>query len=127
MCVFWVRYSGCKEPKTLEGACGAGGEGIRRATRKRYSAEEKIPIVLEGLRSYDSIAEMCRREGIAQGIYYKWPKNFMEVGKRRLSGDVGADGEHSRLLYSARQSSMSTPSTRTTSCPGLLQKPCEQC
>ena len=61
---------------------------IRRATRKQYSAEEKIRIVLEGLRGEDSIAELCRREGIAQGVYYKWPKDFMEAGKRRLAGDT---------------------------------------
>lgn len=61
---------------------------IRRAARKQYSAEEKIRIVLEGLRGEDSIAELCRREGIAQGVYYKWSKDFMEAGKRRLSGDT---------------------------------------
>jgi|TARA_R110001599_G_scaffold49307_5_gene141114 transposase len=61
---------------------------IRRATRKQYSAEEKIRIVLEGLRGEDSIAELCRREGIAQGVYYKWSKDFMEAGKRRLTGDT---------------------------------------
>ena len=61
---------------------------IRRATRKQYSAEEKIRIVLEGLRGEDSIAELCRREGIAQGVYYKWSKDFMEAGKRRLAGDA---------------------------------------
>ena len=60
---------------------------IRRATRKQYGAEEKIRIVLEGLRGEDSIAELCRREGIAQGVYYKWSKDFMEAGKRRLAGD----------------------------------------
>jgi len=61
---------------------------IRRATRKQYSAEEKIRIVLEGLRGDDSIAELCRKEGIAQGLYYKWSKDFMEAGKRRLAGDT---------------------------------------
>lgn len=61
---------------------------IRRATRKQYGAEEKIRIVLEGLRGEDSIAELCRREGIAQGVYYKWSKDFMEAGKRRLAGDT---------------------------------------
>jgi transposase len=61
---------------------------IRRATRKQYNAEEKIRIVLEGLRGEDSIAELCRREGIAQGVYYKWSKDFMEAGKRRLAGDT---------------------------------------
>ena len=61
---------------------------IRRATRKQYGAEEKIRIVLEGLPGEDSIAELCRREGIAQGVYYKWSKDFMEAGKRRLAGDT---------------------------------------
>ena len=61
---------------------------IRRATRKQYSAEEKIRIVLEGLRGDDSIAELCRREGIAQGVYYKWSKDFMDAGKKRLAGDT---------------------------------------
>jgi transposase len=58
------------------------------ATRKQYFAEEKIRIVLDGLRGEDSIAELCRREGIAQGVYYKWSKDFMEAGKRRLAGDI---------------------------------------
>jgi transposase len=61
---------------------------IKRATRKQYSSEEKIRIVLDGLRGEDSIAELCRREGISQGVYYKWSKDFMEVGKRRLAGDT---------------------------------------
>ena len=66
-------------------SAGAVVKDIRRATRKQYSAEEKIRIVLEGLRGEDSIAELCRREGIAQGVYYKWSKDFMEAGKRRLA------------------------------------------
>ena len=61
---------------------------IRRATRKHYSAEEKIRIVLEGLRGEDSIAELCRREGIAQNLYYRWSKDFLEAGKKRLAGDT---------------------------------------
>ena len=61
---------------------------IRRQTRKRYSSEEKIRIVLEGLRGEYSISELCRREGIAHGLYYKWSKEFLEAGKRRLSGDT---------------------------------------
>ena len=61
---------------------------IRRTTRKQYSAEEKIRIVLDGLRGEDSIAELCRREGIAQSMYYTWSKEFMEAGKRRLAGDT---------------------------------------
>ena len=61
---------------------------IRRATRKHYSAEEKIRIVLDGLRGEASIAELCRREGIAESLYYSWSKEFLEAGKRRLSGDT---------------------------------------
>ena len=65
-------------------------QDIRRATRKHYSAEEKIRIVLEGLRGEDSIAELCRREGIAQNLYYRWSKNFLEAGKKRLAGGGAA-------------------------------------
>ena len=61
---------------------------IRRQTRKKYSAEEKIRIVLEGLRGDDSIAELCRREGLNPNIYYRWSKEFMEAGKKRLAGDI---------------------------------------
>ena len=61
---------------------------IRRATRRHFSAEDKIRIVLDGLRGDDSIAELCRREGIAQSLYYTWSKEFMEAGKRRLAGDT---------------------------------------
>jgi len=61
---------------------------IRRATRKQYSAEEKIRIVLEGLRGEESIAELCRREGIVQNLYYRWSKDFLEAGKKRLTGDT---------------------------------------
>ena len=61
---------------------------IRRATRRQFSAEEKIRIVLQGLRGEDSIAELCRREGISQNLYYRWSKEFLEAGKRRLAGDT---------------------------------------
>jgi transposase len=61
---------------------------IRRKTRRRYSSEEKIRIVLEGLRGEESIAELCRREGISPNLYYTWSKEFLEAGKRRLSGDT---------------------------------------
>ncbi len=61
---------------------------IRRKTRRKHSAEEKIRIVIEGLRGDDTIAELCRREGIAQSLYYKWSKEFMEAGKSRLAGDT---------------------------------------
>jgi transposase len=64
---------------------------IRRATRRRYSAEEKIRIVLEGLRGEESIAELCRREGISQNLYYRWSKGFLEAGKKRLAGDTARE------------------------------------
>jgi transposase len=61
---------------------------IRRQTRKQYSSEEKVRIVLSGLRGEHSIAELCRREGIAESMYYAWSKEFLEAGKKRLSGDT---------------------------------------
>jgi transposase len=61
---------------------------IRRRTRKQHSAEDKIRVVLEGLRGEDSIAALCRREGIAESLYYAWSKEFLEAGKRRLAGDT---------------------------------------
>ncbi len=61
---------------------------IRRRTRKQHTAEDKIRVVLEGLRGEDSIAALCRREGIAESLYYSWSKEFLEAGKRRLAGDT---------------------------------------
>src|SRR5436305_10792193 len=63
-------------------------KNIRRVTRRHFSAEDKIRIVLEGLRGEDSIAELCRREGIVQNLYYRWSKEFLEAGKKRLAGDT---------------------------------------
>jgi transposase len=65
---------------------------IRRVTRKQHSAVEKIPIVLAGLPGADSIAEHCRRERIAQSLYYSWSKEFLEAGKRHLAGDTARQG-----------------------------------
>ena len=64
---------------------------IRRATRRQFSAEEKIRIVLQDLRGEDSIAELCRREGISQNLYYRWSKEFLEAGKKRLAGDTARE------------------------------------
>src|SRR5204862_6336303 len=61
---------------------------IRRATRRQFSAEEKIRIVLSGLRGEDSIAELCRREGVVQNLYYRWSREFLEAGTKRLAGDT---------------------------------------
>ena len=76
---------------------------IRRATRKHYSAEDKIRIVLDGLRGEDSIAELCRREGIAQSMYYVWSKEFLEAGKRRLAGDTARAATNSEVKDLKRQ------------------------
>ena len=70
---------------------------IRRKTRRRYSAEEKIRIVLDGLKGEDSIAELCRREGISPNLYYTWSKEFLEAGKRRLMGDTKREANSSEV------------------------------
>lgn len=70
---------------------------IRRETRRKYSAEEKIRIVLEGLRGEDSIAELCRREGVNPNMYYKWSKEFLEAGKARLTGDTKREANSSEV------------------------------
>src|ERR1700748_3316530 len=77
---------------------------IRRATRRQFSAEEKIRIVLSGLRGEDSIAELCRRQGIARNLYYHWSKEFLEAGTRlgrpragaELDARTGKDGDRHR-------------------------------
>jgi transposase-like protein len=69
-------------------------QDMRRARRKHYSAEDKIRIVLDGLRGEDSIAELCRSEGIAQSLYYVWSKEFLEAGKRRLAEDTARGCDH---------------------------------
>ncbi len=71
-----------------EGSAEATIRDIKRKTRRKYSAEEKIRIVVEGLRGEMTIAELCRREGIADSLYYSWSKEFMEAGKARLSGNT---------------------------------------
>ena len=78
---------------------------IRRVTRKKHSAEERIRIVLEGLRGEYSIAELCRREGIAQSLYYKWSKEFLEAGKKRLSGDTERQATSSEVKELRREMS----------------------
>jgi hypothetical protein len=74
---------------------------IRRATRRQFSAEEKIRIVLTGLRGEDSIAELCRREGIVQNLYYRWSKEFLEAGKKRLAGDTARAATFQRAGFPA--------------------------
>ena len=78
-------------------------KNIRRATCKHYSAEEKIRVVLDGLRGESSIAELCRREGIAEGLYYSWSKEFLEAGKRRLAGDTARAATSSEVTDLRRE------------------------
>ena len=76
---------------------------IRRATRRHHSAEDKIRVVLDGLRGEHSIAEICRREGIAESLYYSWSKEFLEAGKRRLAGDTARAATSSEVKDLRRQ------------------------
>ena len=71
---------------------------IRRRTRRRFSSEDKIRIVLEGLKGEESIAELCRREGISPNLYYNWSKEFLEAGKRRLMGDTKREATSGEVL-----------------------------
>ena len=70
---------------------------LKRKTRRSYSSEEKIRIIIEGIRGETSIAELCRKEGISQANYYKWSKDFMEAGKKRLSGDTMREANTSEV------------------------------
>ena len=74
--------------RTKKQSTEATVRGIRRRTRRKFSPEEKIRIVLEGLRGEQSVSELCRREGIAANLYYRWSKDFLEAGKKRLAGDT---------------------------------------
>ena len=74
---------------------------IRRRTRRKYSSEEKITIVLEGLRGEESISAICRREGIAPNLYYRWSKDFLEAGKKRLMGDTLREANSSEVSSSS--------------------------
>lgn len=77
-----------QKPGTLKPSAEKVIKDIRRRSRKLHSSEEKIRAVLEGLRGEESIAELCRREGIASSLYYSWSKEFLDAGKRRLAGDT---------------------------------------
>ena len=76
---------------------------IRRATRRHFAAEDKIRIVLDGLRGEDSIAELCRREGINPNLYYNWSKEFLEAGKRRLMGNTKRQADSTEVDHLRRE------------------------
>ena len=103
-----------------QGAAARLIKDIRRQTRKRYSPEEKIRIVLAGLRGEDTIAELCRQEGISQGVYYSWSKEFLEAGKKRLAGDVNAGLKFHHApeqKYTTRILRRVVPRPRSAACP----------
>src|SRR3954451_10966974 len=107
-------------------------KGIRRATRRQFSAEEKIRIVLTGLRGEDSIAELCRREGIVQNLYYRWSKEFFEAGKKRLAGDTERAATSSEVKDLRREAGIMRQGSRaprpgsgkTTAVIPLAFRPC---
>ena len=76
---------------------------IKRQTRRKFSSEEKIRIVLEGLRGEETIAELCRREGISPNLYYNWSKEFLEAGKRRLAGNTTREATSSEVSHLKRE------------------------
>ena len=78
-------------------------KSVKRRTRRKYSAEEKIRIFLDSMRGEHSIAELCRREGIAQSQYYSWSKDFMEAGKKRLAGDNQREARSDEVVEMRRE------------------------
>ncbi|KZK77995.1 Transposase [Pseudovibrio sp. W64] len=101
--------------RTASAAAEKAVKDIRRKIRKRYSTEDKIHIVLAGLRGEDSIAELCRQEGISQGLYYSWSKEFLEAGKKRLAGDTARQSSTGEVKGAAQRSTRSQRGGRRTS------------
>lgn len=91
-------------PERHRGSADRTVKDIRRKTRKRYSSEDKIRIVLAGLRGEDTIAELCRQEGISQSQYYSWSKEFMEAGRKRLAGDTAREANTGEVQNLRRES-----------------------
>ena len=89
----------CAENESKKQTAEANVKEIRRHTRKMYSAEGKIRIVIEGLRGEVSVAELCRREGINANLYYNWSKDFLEAGKKRLAGDIKREATSTEVHY----------------------------
>src|SRR3974390_2819376 len=95
-----------QKPEALSDEAEKRVRDIKRATRRHFSAEDKIRIVIAGLRGEDSIADLCRKEGINQNLYYRWSKEFLEAGKKRLAGDTAREAtsdEVKDLKAEARQ------------------------
>jgi len=95
-----------QKPEALSDEAEKTVRAIKRATRRHFSTEDKIRIVIAGLRGEDSVAELCRKEGIHQNLYYRWSKEFLEAGKKRLAGDTAREatsGEVKDLRAQTRQ------------------------
>ena len=89
--------------KTKKTTVASTVRNIRRKSRKRYSGEEKIRIVLEGLRGEETVAELCRREGISESVYYRWSKEFLEAGKQRLVGNTKRQATSDEVIELRRE------------------------
>jgi transposase len=90
------------KPETHSNEAEKAVRDIRRETRRQFAAEEKVRIVIAGLRGEDSIAELCRKEGINQNLYYRWSKDFLEAGKKRLAGDTAREATSGALHVRGR-------------------------
>ena len=113
-----------QKPVAPKASAGKAVKDIRRATRKRHFAEEKIAIVLAGLRGEDSIAELGRREGIAQSLDYSWSKEFLEAGKKRLAGDAARQATRTEVKdLRARRATLKEAAADLTLENRLLKKP----
>ncbi len=99
---FYIMGKSTKNTKTSKSAEGIIKD-IKRKTRRKFSSEEKIRIVIDGLRGEDTIAAICRKEGIAPTLYYKWSKDFMEAGKKRLQGDTMREANTSEVMALRQQ------------------------
>jgi transposase len=92
-----TQTSGIEEVSTTPGSTAKLIREVRAQTRRRFSAEDKIRIVLEGFRKEMPVSDLCRREGLSSALYYSWLKDFMEAGKARLKGDTLRDATHSEV------------------------------
>ena len=100
-----TQTSSLEEIPTTPGSTSKLIREVRAQTRRRFSSEDKIRIVLEGFRKEIPVSDLCRREGISSALYYSWLKDFMEAGKARLKGDTLRDATHSEVK-SLRQENM---------------------
>ena len=106
-----------REPIEAKDAADRTVSDIRRRTRKQHSVEEKIRIVLAGLRGEESIAALCRREGIAESLYYSWSKEFLEAGKKRLAGDTERQANTGEVKDLRRESTVGKALPNATKLP----------